>query len=965
MKILVSSDIHVGDYQTYNPTQYFRLNQFNKLSELLVEVCKRNSIEEFWIAGDLLQIGRPAPIVMYTLKKFLRRFAENGVKVRAILGNHDVTVRSENTDVSQYDKYSLVSLLRDTDVEIYLDDIVEIAGKKVHFKSWVPTNNFEYKDADILVAHGDVSPKLSPFSQNYIDISKYQRAFVGHIHIPYDSEIFVSPGTPIQHSYSDDINTSVIIYDTDTNLYNRLPITGFLRFEYVDSEAEREERSEEVKDEDVIVRVRPKVKDIKFDMSESDLSVLGILDEYLTDLNKHEFGEESENFVRNVMKNVDTSDISFPDLSFKLKTLKATDFLSIKKIDFNFEDYHGLNVIEGHIGSGKSTLFRLIQYMFFGKNPGFSKSDYSMVFKEGKKFKGELTLEYKGHTYTIKRKLSDLTFIEDSQVLEGESIRARQEILEKKLSFLKFYSLIYIEQTSNGIFSDMSDTSRVSFLSELCGMNYIRTLTDTVQTEISNKESELALKENIISQKQGSINSLNSFIELNKGIELKDESTILDQISELERKTESANSTVGVLKSSKQSITQIISQNDREKARENSLKASKENLLKDISILRQKNQKISEYLTKYKIIDVQEKMDDLSNSLRDLDAKILECNSNKSVLQSSLSKLKAHPDKCPHCGQDWKIPNLEEQITQYETDIEKINESQSILTKEKDNILSEFNNVKVYADTNAKIMTYQSEYNNNVNNIDSLLLRIESIDTDLKNIAIQDVPDSTAIDAELEKYSMALQVLNNRKSELLKEVGSIKMNNDIFYNVQKQMKERDDLLKEIQTTISFVQNQRNILECVQQFNNKVLSDKGMLVASLLKKIAEKFNADENLKVETVTELQNGSIRPTLNLKLFVEKYQKYVDYNMLSGGQKLQADIRFLCGLTIMLGNVSTFFMDEIFKYMDDVSIIELSELLKELNTDKVFLVLHGNLQGSVADRVIHCQLTENGSIYS
>lgn len=964
MKVLVSSDIHVGDYQTYNPTQFFRLNQFNKLSSLLVEVCKRNDISEFWIAGDLLQIGRPAPIVMYTLKKFLRNFANNGIKVRAILGNHDVTVRSENTDISQYDKYSLVSLLRDTDVDIYIDDVVEIAGKKVHFKSWVPTNSFEYKDADILIAHGDVSPKLSPFSQNYIDVSKYKRAFVGHIHIPYDSEIFVSPGTPIQHSYSDDINTSVIIYDTETNLYNRLPITGFLRFEYVESEAERIERSNEVKEEDVIVRVRPKVKDLKFDVTESDLSVLGILDGYLDDLKKHEFGVESENFLRGIMKNVDTSDITFPDLSFKLKTLKATDFLSIKKLDFNFESYHGLNVIEGHIGSGKSTLFKLIQYMFFGKNPGLSKSDYSLVFKEGKKFKGELTLDYKGHTYTIKRKLSDLIFIEDNQVLEGESIRARQEILERKLSFLKFYSLFYIEQTSNGIFSDMSDTSRVSFLSELCGMNYIRALTNSVQNEISLKSNELSLKESSVSQKQGSINSLNSFIELNKNIVLKDESSILDEIKEYERKVESANGTISVLRSSKQSINQIIVQNERELSRKGTLKTSKEKLLKDIEELRGKNVEINKYLEKYKIVDVQEKMDDLSTSLRDIDAKILSCNSNKSILQSSLDKLKSHPDKCPTCGQDWKIPNLEEQIEKYISDIDEITKVQNELNSQKETILSELNNVKVYADTNAKIMTYQTDLNNNKNNIDSMLLRIESIDNELKNIVIQDVPDSSSIDAELEKYNIALNVLNTRKSELLKEIGSIKMNNDIYYNVQRQKKERDELLKEVESTIAYIQNQKNILECVSQFNSKVLSDKGMLVASLLKKIAEKFNADDNLKVETVTELQNGNIRPTLNLKLFVEKYQKYVDYNMLSGGQKLQADIRFLNGLTVMLGSVSVFFMDEIFKYMDDTSIIELSELLKGLNTDKIFLVLHGNLQSSVADRVIRCTLTENGSIY-
>jgi len=243
-------------------------------------------------------------------------------------------------------------------------------------------------------------------------------------------------------------------------------------------------------------------------------------------------------------------------------------------------------------------------------------------------------------------------------------------------------------------------------------------------------------------------------------------------------------------------------------------------------------------------------------------------------------------------------------------------------------------------------------------------VRINELQTEDSEITLQDVPNSDVIREELTKLQYAENVLHDRKNELLQELGSVKLNNDIYNNVQAQKKQKEALIVEIKELQNKVLNEKTILENVANFNSKVLSDKGMLVASLLRKVAESFNTDENLKVETITEMSNGSIRPTLNLQLFVEKYQKYVDYNMLSGGQKLQADIRFLNGLTVMLGNVSVFFMDEIFKYMDDTSIIELSELLKGLNTDKIFLVLHGNLQSSVADRVITCKLTESGSVY-
>lgn len=961
MRVLVSADIHVGDYQTYNPTPYFRLNQFTKLSETLVQICKDNQAQEFWIAGDLLQVGRPAPIVMYTLKKFLRNFTKNNIKVRCILGNHDVTVRSAVTDCSEYDKYSLVSLLRDEDVDIYIDDVVEIDSKKVHFKSWVPSNSFDYKEADILIAHGDVSPKISPYSNNFIDISKYKRAFVGHIHKTYDSEIFVSPGTPIQHSYGDDINTSVIIYDIPSNQYNRIPVTGFLRFEYVENESQRLEKLQEQQEtkENVVVRVRPQAKKMDFAVKDSDLNVLGVLEEYL-----NEIDPRARQFIQNIVQTTDSSNFGLPDLNFKLKTLKAKNFLSIKNLDFNFEKYHGLNVIEGAVGSGKSTLFRLMQYMFFGKIPGYSKSDFSLVFKEGKKFEGTLTLEYKEHTYKIHRTLGKMEFYVDDVIQESESIRSRQEILEEKLGFLRFYSLIYIEQTSNGIFTDMSDSGRVSFLSEICGMNYIRALTDNVSKNLKIGYDNLNNLHSVLSQKQGEVNSLDSFIKLNENVQFKDENTLKEKLEVIDEKIRLCDARIEQAKTQKRSIDDILNFNSSNNNTRNRLNNELKSIIDNCSSIEEQNKTYKEFCEKYKIIDVQDKMDGILNNIKETDSLLMDLNTKKALVKNNLDKLKSHPDKCPHCGQDWKIPNLETEIEKLQTALNVITTEENDLKVKKESYQAEFNNVKLYADTNVQITTYQLNLQNNLQKLESLKNREDQIHNELSLIHDKEVPDSTEIDNEIFKLTKALEVLGESKVSIHQELGSVKINNEIYQNCIQHRQKKESILDEIKGLNDKISTLKEVLDNVQNFNSKVLSDKGMLVATLLKKIAEKFNTDENIKVETVTELNNGSIRPTLNLKLFVEKYQKYVDYNTLSGGQKLLADIRFLAGLTQMLGWVSTFFMDEIFKYMDDPSIIELSELLKTLNTDKIFLVLHGNLQSSVADRVISCNMTENGSIY-
>ena len=963
MKILITADLHVGDYQTYNPTQFFRLNQFNKLAEVLVEKCKENDAKELWIAGDLLQVGRPAPIVMYTLKKFLRNFTSNGIKVRTILGNHDVTVRSENTDFNEYDKYSLVSLLRDTDVNIYLDDVVDIEGKKVYFKSWVPSNSFDSKDADILIAHGDVSPKLSPFSNSYIDVSKYKRAFVGHIHKPYDSEIFVSPGTPIQHSYSDDINTSVILYDTETNLYNRIPIEGFLRFEYVDTEAERIQRSQN-KEGDVIVRVRPQAKKIDFDLKSSDLNVLKILDDYLVELNKHEFGSEAEQMLRTVIGTVDTSDITIPDMVFEFGKLQAENFLSIKKIDFDFRNYHGLNVICGHIGAGKSTLFRLIQFMLFGKLPGYSRQDFSQVFKEGKKFKGSLEVKCGGHQYLIKRSLGALEIFEDNKPIEAESIKARQEILEHKLKFLKFYSLIYIEQTSNGIFSDMSDTSRVSFLSDLCGMKYIRTITDTVQDSIKENLDTLKNSEGNIAQLDGQITSLQSFIDINKDIVLKDEKLLQDKLEVQQGKLNIVQERLQNLNSQVKNREMLLENNNRTDQRKNQLQGELQANTLKVQDNEHLLKTLREFCEKYKIIDVQDKIDNIQKSIGEISNQKLKLNSAKTLIVSELQALENHPDKCPTCGQDWIVPDLNIKVQEKKTKLEEIAQVEAELNKRGDLLMQELQNVKVYADTNAKIETAQTSIISLQKQNESLNTRNDAIRSEVLELKWFEVPSEENIETEVKHLEQAQEVLNAEKVNLLQEIGGVKMNNDIYNSVEEHKVKVLELKNEKTKLQQNLEYRYAIISIVQNFCSKVLSDKGMLVASILKKIAQSFNTDENLKVETITELQNGSIKPTLNLKLFVSKYQKYVDYNMLSGGQKLEADVRFLSGLTQMLGSVSMFFMDEVFKYMDEPSIIELSELLKGLNSDKIFLVLHGTLQSSIADRVIKCQLTEGGSVY-
>ena len=129
-------------------------------------------------------------------------------------------------------------------------------------------------------------------------------------------------------------------------------------------------------------------------------------------------------------------------------------------------------------------------------------------------------------------------------------------------------------------------------------------------------------------------------------------------------------------------------------------------------------------------------------------------------------------------------------------------------------------------------------------------------------------------------------------------------------------------------------------------------------------VSDFLNIDKSLKVETVHELQSGTLKPTLNIKLFVPQYNKYVDYAMLSGGQALLADLKFLKGITQTLGSVSIMFLDEILKFFSADTVMDSIELLKEINVGKIFLILHGDYETN--SNIINVRLDKDkGSVYS
>lgn len=923
MKVFITSDLHVGDFLEYNPTPFFRLNQFLKLADFIVENAKSQNIEELWIAGDLLQVARPTPKVMNTLKTFLEKITSNGITVRAILGNHDVTVRTHETDVSQYPDYSLITLLNIPKVYFYLDDVINVSNISVHFRSWTPDNIFETRQADVLIAHGDANKKLSNFSSKLIDYTPYKKAFIGHIHKVFEDGKFISPNVPIAHSYSDDPNTGLVVFDTDTLETSRISTKEhFLKFEYVQTfedkdTLEKQNLSENV---DAVVRVK-KSPDIQKVTNIQTLDIYKHLEKYLGN-----FTGASKDFIQKVLSSVNVNNTTDINLNFTLKELHAKNFLSIKTIDFNFQDFNSLTVIEGAVGAGKSTLFKLIMFMFFGKVQGVVKSDLKSIFADKKdEFSGTLTLEYNSNIYKIVRTLNKLEFYENGQILESENVKERQKVLESKLSFLEFWNILYVSQQSNGIFASMNDGSRVSFLSKFLNLDAVEKMNVSLGEQIKALLTLYTKQEKDISNIETKINVLNAFIEKHKDLKHLEYSELSNTLQDINIRILDLHSKVSnyeKLETQKNFINSEI------KKSENELSSGINNVSKLENVLKDDEKSLLEITVPN------------NTEVETLKSKL-------TLVQNKLSTMKKHSDECPTCHQKWIIPNFAEIMQKLQTaeSVLKTKISEYLLILRKYAILE--NRIK---ETKNKIQISNNTNNKIKNNIINYKSQLTSFVQE--NIDINDL-----ITKEKE--------LNAEKEKILQKIGSIKEKNSLYDELMQNISEKTNLENSLQTLKSEYIKTKEICQDAETFKNKVLSNKGLLVAALLKEVSDKINTDDKIQVQTIDTLQNGSVIPTLNLKLYVSQYDKYINYDMLSGGQRLIADIRFLSCIMSLTGKIGTLFLDEIFKYLSDTAIIELSEMLKELDVNIIFLTLHGNMQQNISNNILHVDLSNDGSVYT
>ena len=240
MKIALVTDTHFGarnDNQNVNDYFYKFYDDifFPELEKRGITTCvhlgdvvDRRKFISFKIANDFRQ-------------RFINRFAELGIDLHIIIGNHDTYYKNTN------EVNSMEELVGRDRCNIYTGpEVVEFDGVPIQFIPWINANNYDESmtalsrsPAQIAMGHLEVNGfemHKGQFADGAYDKENFQRFDIvmsGHFHHKSDDGHIYYLGTPYEIYWSDyEDPRGFHIFDTDTRELERI-VNPYRLFEKV------------------------------------------------------------------------------------------------------------------------------------------------------------------------------------------------------------------------------------------------------------------------------------------------------------------------------------------------------------------------------------------------------------------------------------------------------------------------------------------------------------------------------------------------------------------------------------------------------------------------------------------------------------------------------------------------------------------------------------------------------------
>ncbi len=526
MKILFTADVHINDYHPYNLEPGFRLQQFVRLADRMVQVIREHGVERVIIAGDLIHVPVIRPHIQHVVWKFVKKLAAE-CQVDIIVGNHD----ADSKNAKMEDGVTLITLLDDLhNVRVLNHHIETIDGMVFGYQSWQPEHPLDWYEGTIDVLVNHFTDAGFEWTGQTIDESRFHAMFFGDIHKPYQKGKLVSIGNPIGHRLGDYQDGTLLIADTEGASYSNQLVTsnGIIGWEWIDTIVPGEF--------DFLRIYRPDKKPVnagqyKYDVEVpypvvrtnstdssdlvSSIDVDSVMAQYIK-----EYGlDEVHNRVLHEW-NLQGFSTSTVPLKFELVSIDIKNYRSIESLSMNFTG--GVTLLAGNIGSGKTTIISAIEYALHGNS---RISSQIKLGSDGELFV-DLVLVYQNVYYRIKRgngqcqlwvgtedevcSYSRLDTDSDKyhQPVPFNSIRDCSNSIWERLPFLQHWRLMYIDQMSVGLFASMSQGDRINMLSKLLGWESVSQYHNMAYNLKGLIEQEITDSTNSVAVLEGSIKSL-------------------------------------------------------------------------------------------------------------------------------------------------------------------------------------------------------------------------------------------------------------------------------------------------------------------------------------------------------------------------------------------------------------------------------------------------------------------------
>lgn len=153
-------------------------------------------------------------------------------------------------------------------------------------------------------------------------------------------------------------------------------------------------------------------------------------------------------------------------------------------------------------------------------------------------------------------------------------------------------------------------------------------------------------------------------------------------------------------------------------------------------------------------------------------------------------------------------------------------------------------------------------------------------------------------------------------------------------SLRKMFQTWETLQASVQQELASFQKKLDLVEKYLEW----VSPKSAWYRAYLDEVSKKLS-ESGWEVRTYRVRRSGEVEPDFSLAL--EVGGQWIEYDSLSGGQRLRADMYLLRKILELLGGIGLLVFDETFRVLDSKARLEISDLLLELPAANILLISH------------------------